>query len=436
VSFPASLPPGNVATVRNHNSDEPVTTRPAGPGSRRFQPRAVLGWLPWIAILAACYLLAELAESFGVPAAQLLVALVAGAVLALTGVIKRKLPAGLTRSSQALVGALMGSYLDVATLKSVAATVLPLALITVATIGICVGSAYVLSRVTRLTLPDATLGMVPGGSAAIVACAGDVGADARFVAFAQYIRVGLVAFTAPLLVLALHGKADNFAAVATGFPAPGHVIAASGQLSGLVVLAGVCALGGLAGRKLTLPAPLLLGSMIVAALAVATQAVSGFAPAGPLRDLVFVAVGLEVGLRFTRSSVAQIGRLLPHIVGATSLVCVACAGLAAILAMAMGMPFLEAYLATTPGGINAVLATADSTHANVPVISTVQSLRLFAVCLAVPPIVRRLTARPGPAGPAGPAGPPEVVPTGAGPADHRPGVVPGRLRLRPGHGQR
>jgi uncharacterized membrane protein AbrB (regulator of aidB expression) len=58
----------------------------------------------------------------------------------------------------------------------------------------------------------------------------------------------------------------------------------------------------------------------------------------------------------------------------------------------MGIPFTEAYLATTPGGINAVLATAESTGTNVPLVSTVQSLRLFVVVLAVPLVVRALEA--------------------------------------------
>ncbi|MFD0441642.1 AbrB family transcriptional regulator [Streptomyces indonesiensis] len=40
--------------------------------------------------------------------------------------------------------------------------------------------------------------MVPGGSAAIVTCADELKADVRLVAFTQYLRVGLVATTAPL----------------------------------------------------------------------------------------------------------------------------------------------------------------------------------------------------------------------------------------------
>jgi membrane AbrB-like protein len=236
--------------------------------------------------------------------------------------------------------------------------------------------------------------MVPGGSAAIVACATDVGADARVVAFAQYLRVGVVAMTAPFLVLGVQGVAPPDSGPTTvGFPMLGHLVAAPDQLSRLVLLGAICLLGSRLGRRLSLPAPVLLGSMLAATLAIASGAASGFAPAGPLRDAVFVVIGLEVGLRYTWPSIRQVGKALPYIVAATLVVCTACAALAWALAAAIDMPFLEAYLATTPGGINAVLATADSAGVDVTVVSTVQSLRLFGVCLLVPPIIRWLSSR-------------------------------------------
>ncbi|GAB3004926.1 AbrB family transcriptional regulator [Amycolatopsis acidiphila] len=378
------------------------TNKTALDAPRRYAASG-LALLQWAAVLTVSYALAELAEAVAVPAPQLLVAMLVGAALALTGIIKRDLPRQITGSSHALVGALMGTYLNVQTLRAVATTTLPLAAVTLATVGICFAVAFGLSRMTKINLPDSVLGMTPGGSAAIVACAGDVGADDRLVAFAQYIRVGLVAFTAPFIALAVQpsppAETDD-GAVVLGLPTPGHLIAATNQVSGLVVLTAICLLGSQLGRRFSLPAPVLLGSMLVAATAVATQAVSGFTPAGPLRDVIFVVVGLEVGLRFTWPVIRHVGRLLPYLIGSTLLVCAACAGLAWLLAEAIGMPFLEAYLATTPGGINAVLATADSTGVNVPVVSTVQSLRLFAVCLLVPFLIRKLNGhrlRSGPA---------------------------------------
>jgi membrane AbrB-like protein len=143
-----------------------------------------------------------------------------------------------------------------------------------------------------------------------------------------------------------------------------------------------------AGRLVRIPAPTLLGPMLLTALVTFSGMAEGFAPSGILKDLVFMAVGLEVGLRFTRRSLNHVRRLFVPMLLATIAVSTACAGLAWWLASAMHIPLVDAYLATTPGGINAVLATAIAANANLPLVSSVQSLRLFAVVLVTPPLLR------------------------------------------------
>jgi membrane AbrB-like protein len=363
-----------------------------GPAEGERRGRLVRG-AGWTALVIACYFLAERAEVLGVPAPSLLTGLVAGIALALPGLVGRPFPRGANRAAQALVGVLMGSYLD-SQVVGVLGTALPMLAVTVATIGLCVGAAAVLARCGKLSLTDATLGMVPGGSAAVVSCADDLGADSRIVAFSQYLRVGLVGLTAPAIALGFAPQDQNPAddRLQPLLPVMGHLVDSADQLGRLVVLAAICLTGFAVGRRLGLPAPVLLGPMLVAAVFTLTGASSGFAPAGPLKDVVFIVVGLEVGLRFTRSAARHAAGVFPHLLAATVGVCLACAGLAWGLAALMGIPFTEAYLATTPGGINAVLATAESTGTNVPLVSTVQSLRLFVVVLAVPLVVRALEA--------------------------------------------
>ena len=352
---------------------------------------SVTAALPWLLLAGGTYELSELAEKAGLPSAQLLVALITGVLLALAGVVRRPLPATLAHASHAVVGALMGSYLDLGALRAAGSASLPLVLITVVTIAISLAVAAALARFGRLPLQDSVLGLVPGGSAAIVVCSDEVGADARLVALAQYLRVGLVALTAPTIVLCLGGRmAPAPRSGSLLLPMLGHVSAGPAQTAQLVALLGICLLGGRLGRRLSLPAPILLGTMVVAAVATASHAATGFAPSGPLRDVVFVVVGLEVGLRFSRPALRSAGRALPGLAAGSLLVCGACAGLAWLMAWLTGTSFLQAYLATTPGGINAVLATAASAQVNVAVVSTVQALRLFAICLLVPPIVRWL----------------------------------------------
>jgi hypothetical protein len=378
--------------------DRPPSPPPTARPWRRLLPAAA-----WTTLIAACYLLSEIGEKLAVPAPQLVIPLLVGAVLALGGAVNRNLPSTAVRGSQAVVGVLMGSYLDPAALRAVAGTALSLTGVTILTIVICVAVAALLARTTRIGLTDSTLGLIPGGSAAIVACADELGADSRLVAFTQYLRVGLVALSAPVIAALLRGPV-------TGPPEPGrfptlaHLVHSPRQVAGLILLTGICFLGVQVGRRLSLPAPALLGPMLLTSLVLFTDTSHEFTPAGPLRDLAFVLVGLEVGLRFSRASLRHIGRLLPYLIGSTALVCLACTGLAWAFAAVTGTRFLDAYLATTPGGINAVLATASSAGTDVAVISTVQSLRLFVVVLVTPPVVRWATRAAGGSPPGGHVG--------------------------------
>lgn len=365
--------------------------RTSGPRVSRPAPAGL-----WALIIAGGYAAGLVADAFGVPAPYLLSSLLVGAVLALCGVVRDRVPAPANRASQALVGALMGSYLTPSALVSAAPVALPLTVVTAATIALSVAVAWFLARGGRIGRPSAVLGMVPGGSAAIVTCADELNADVRLVAFTQYLRVGLVATTAPLAAqwMTSTSSAAGGHQAAGGGPGSGllHVVAGSDQVTGLFTLAVIAVAGSWAGRRLRVPTPLLIGPMLLALAATLSGAVPGFAPVGALQNAVFVLVGLDVGVRFTRRTLISVRRLLPPIVLCMAVVCLGCAGLAWAFTGLTDTPFTDAYLATTPGGINAVLATAVSSHADVALVSTVQSLRLLVVVLVTPLIVRRLAA--------------------------------------------
>ncbi|MFE9884549.1 AbrB family transcriptional regulator [Streptomyces scopuliridis] len=357
----------------------------------------------WALIIAGGYAAGLVGSALGVPSPYLLASLLVGAVLALSGRIRDRLPGPANRTSQALVGALMGSHLTPSALMSAAPSALPLTAVTAATIGLSVAVAWFLARKGRISRPSAVLGMMPGGSAGIVTCADELKADVRLVAFNQYLRVGLVATTAPLLAHWMAGASSSGSAGGGSGSWPGlglfHLVAGSDQVTGLLTLAAVSVAGVWAGRRLRLPTPALIGPMLAALVATMSGVIPAFAPAGMLQDVVFVLVGMDVGVRFTREALRRVRGLLPSILAGMTAVCLGCAGMAWIFAKATGTPLMDAYLATTPGGINAVLAAAVSSHGDVALVSTVQSLRLLVVMLVTPMIIRRLTPdRPKPVG--------------------------------------
>lgn len=193
----------------------------------------------------------------------------------------------------------------------------------------------------------------------------------------------------------VHGLSTSATAgQAIADPEVWNLVTGPRQGAGLLLLAALALAGAVIGHLMCLPSPVLLGPMLLAAAVAATGGATGFAPDGALRTALFTAVGLDIGLRFTRSAVARMRRLLPLTLLCTLAISAACAALAWLLSALVRIPLTDTYLATTPGGINAVLATAVATHANVPLISGVQSLRLFAMVLLTPLLLRLLERLP------------------------------------------
>jgi len=71
----------------------------------------------------------------------------------------------------------------------------------------------------------------------------------------------------------------------------------------------------------------------------------------------------------------------------------ACALLAAVLALTTSVSMRDAYLATTPGGLYAVLAVAVGSNADAGFILAAQGLRLIVMIALAPVFVRWVVAR-------------------------------------------
>ena len=99
-------------------------------------------------------------------------------------------------------------------------------------------------------------------------------------------------------------------------------------------------------------------------------------------------IGVQVGLKFTRATLRILARLLPlafvQIIGTVA----SCAAAGWVMAELTDIGQLDAYLATTPGGLYAVIAVALSTNSDTGLVFSLQVLRLFASLLLVPLLAR------------------------------------------------
>jgi uncharacterized protein len=323
-----------------------------------------------------------LAGRAGVPSGYLFVAMLTGLGYALLAPGRLSLPPGGFQLGQAVTGVALGTFLHSSTLTGLGARWVPVVLVSVATLGVTIAAGLLLARVAGLDRPTASLGMVAGGASGIVAMADELGGDDRLVAFMQYLRVLVVTLLTPLLVpiafgVHSHGRVEGGGALL-------------GSADGWLLTVGAGAAGALIGPRVRLPAPALLGPLILAAVLTVTG-VTGDVQVPPLaREAAFSLIGLQIGLGFERDTLRQIARLVLPVVLSIAALLVVCFGLGWLLSLTADVSLLDGYLATTPGGLYAVLPIAYGAGANTTFVLSVQGIRLFAMVLAAPVVVRWL----------------------------------------------
>jgi uncharacterized protein len=290
-------------------------------------------------------------------------------------------------AAQAVTGVTLGAYLQSSALQAVGRSWLPVLLASAATLLLSLGAGVALARFTATDSRTATLGMVAGGASGIVGMADDLGGDDRLVAFMQYARVLLVVLLTPLLVpLIFSGHHVGGAAAVESGPVFGHPI-------DWAVTVALAIAGAFGGRLVRLPAATLLGPMILSGAVTLASIGDGFVVPPVLRETAFAVIGLRIGLRFTVATVRMVGRLLVPVTVCILGLLVACFGLAVALDLTTPASLLDAYLATTPGGLYAVLAVAFGAGANTTFIIAVQGLRVLVMVLLAPVMVRWLIPR-------------------------------------------
>jgi uncharacterized protein len=225
------------------------------------------------------------------------------------------------------------------------------------------------------------LALVAGGSSGIVAIARELGGDDRVVAAVQYLRVALITAAMPVVVAVFyHDTKTHGSQIGETSSLPWYVI--------LPVIAAIVVVGAAAGRSIRLPGSGLLGPMaITIALDFTGLAASLTVPMVLVQAAIMLIVWQSV-LGFTRESLRAIRRILPGALALIMVLNVAAAGLGAMLAHVARLSMLDGYLATSPGGVYAVLATAAESGSNVAFVMASQVIRIVLMLFAAPFVAR------------------------------------------------
>jgi hypothetical protein len=289
--------------------------------------------------------------------------------------------------AHALIGCIIARSLDLQTLKAVAHDWPIFLAIVLAVIAASSLLGYLIGKADILPGTTAVWGTSAGAASAMVLMAEAHGADARLVAFMQYLRVVFVATGASIMAAFVFNIEGGAAQEIVWFPPTDWI-----ELAKTVAVALAAAV---VGAKVRMPA----GTMLLPMIATTTLHVLGYITIDLPEWLLAAAYGLlgwKIGLSFTRRILRHAASALPQVVGSIVLLMGFCGGLAFLLWWLKGIDPLTAYLATSPGGLDSVAIIAASTPVDMSFVMALQTTRLLLIILIGPAIssfvARRLKA--------------------------------------------
>jgi membrane AbrB-like protein len=340
----------------------------------------------WATLFALSLAVAAFLERETVPAALLIGPMVVAICFGVGGA-GLEMPRVAFIGSQAIVGCLIASTLTPAIVGMIAHDWIPM-LVVVASSVVSAGTVgWALTRFGSLPGTTAAWGSSPGGASAMIVMAQAYGADIRLVAFMQYLRVIVVVLSASVVSHLLLANAPG-AAVAHEIPAIAPSFSA--PLVPLLETLAIAAIGALLGTRIPIPAG---GMFVPMGLAVLFRLTGWVEIALPLwvLGIAYGALGWYIGLGFTRAVVRYAFRAIPQLLLGTALLIGMCAFAGWLLTLLLDVDALTAYLATAPGGLDSIAIIAIGSHADIPFVLALQTLRVFVVILSGPYIAKLIT---------------------------------------------
>jgi membrane AbrB-like protein len=336
----------------------------------------------WAALLGLSLFLAWGLQQAAVPAALLLGPMMVAIAFGVGGA-EIRLPRPIFLGAQAVIGCLVARAITTSIVVTVANDWMVMLLIVSTTVMAGGLAGWILVKFGALPGTTAAWGSSPGAAAAMVVLAEQYGADARLVAFMQYLRVVMVVMSASAVSRLLMGA---------GHPVAGPVGVPMGDLPVVPFLetVAIAAFGLLIGARFRIPAGAMLVPMVIGALLNSTGIVQITLPLW-LLSTCYLGLGWYIGLGFDRKVLLYAMRAVPQLLLSTLLLIGLCALSAWLLTLLLHTDGLTAYLATSPGGLDSVAIIAVGSGADIPFVLAVQTLRLFVVILTGPPIARLIS---------------------------------------------
>ncbi|NNE89644.1 MAG: AbrB family transcriptional regulator [Silicimonas sp.] len=293
-------------------------------------------------------------------------------------------PAKLRGVMVPILGVMLGSGFSPAIFSNAADWAVTLAILPFFIVA-AFGAAYVIyRRVGRYDPVTAFYASAPGGVNDMILMGAEAGGDERRIAMAHAGRIFMVV-TLVVLFYTLVLEVET-----TGDSRP-FISFADVGLRDLSILAACAIAGAYLGPKVGLPAPIILGPMILSGL-VHVTGVTHAAPPTVAVNATQLVMGTVIGCRFAGANPHAVMKDLGlSLVVATAMLIVA-VPVALSVSMLTGIDIRETFLSFSPGGLPEMSILALSLDADIAYIATVHIIRIVLV-IALAPLFFRLIRR-------------------------------------------
>nr|WP_319247818.1 AbrB family transcriptional regulator [uncultured Celeribacter sp.] len=296
-------------------------------------------------------------------------------------------PEGLRPIVIPVIGVMLGSSFDASTFDHIARWGLSLAGLAVylALAAALVVPFYI--KVGRLDPITAFFSAMPGGLNEMTVIGGALGGDEKRIILAHGGRIVVT-----ISIIAIYFR------VILGYEVTGVSLnrgdAPTMTLLSAALLIACAVLGAWGGAKLRLPAPGLLGPLVLSA-AVHMSGLTHSAPPALLVIMAQVILGSSMGARFRGAKPALVFQTLALTLGGTLLMMALSLLVALLCHAAFGQTVEQVLLAYAPGGLTEMSLVALAMHAEVAYISLHHLVRIVMLVAVAPTLLTRIASRLG-----------------------------------------
>ncbi|RST87081.1 AbrB family transcriptional regulator [Aquibium carbonis] len=338
----------------------------------------------WLLLVMLSTIIAIGLEFAALPAALLIGPMIAAIVAGVSGATVRPAPSFFV-AAQGIIGCVIVSAIEPSLFRTLLSGWPVIVAAVLSTLAASSLLGMMVARWGSMPGTTAVWGSAPGAASAMVVMADAFGADARLVAFMQYLRVLIVSISAAVLARIWIDVGDAARPPVDWLP---HLILPDFAMTLVIAL-----VGAFGGRMTGIPGATLLGPLLIG---IPLHLGLGLDLQLPewLLATSYAIIGWSIGLRFTRPILLHAARSLPQIIGAILVLTGFCAAVGAVLAATFDVDPLTAFLATSPGGMDSVaIIAAASGSVDLSFVMTLQMTRFLIVLIVGPPLAKAIAMR-------------------------------------------